>query len=410
MRASVLLAALLLAGWRPAYAQQSAPLTPQALDAALNAAPQGAEAERLADRVREWFGGSDRLLAGSAAPKVEGLQVAWAIEVPGSGPADTEVPIVESDAVHFTRRLTRIGTTDVYATVALLPHGDAFTWHFTHGTRRLGGGQLEAYETHADSIEQPGVPRGIVTQQAPWKSTIFEGTTRDWWVYVPAQYTAGTPAAVMVFQDGAGVRTFVPTVFDNLIARGEMPVTVGIFIDPGVFADGRRNRSVEYDTLSDRYARFLLEEILPAVEKTVTLRHDPAGRAIAGASSGGICAFTGRLGTPRRLRQGPVLDRQLHQHRQRRVPARGRPQLPGPRPQDTEEADPRLPAGRRQRPRQRPRQLAARQPHAREFPRVRRVRLSLRVRQGLPQQSPRPGDPARHVALAVARLEEHQAR
>ena len=132
-----------------------------------------------------------------------------------------------------------------------LSHGDAFTWHFTHGTRRLGGGQLEVYETHADSVEQPGVPRGVVTQQAPWKSTIFEGTTRDWWVYVPAQYTAGTPAAVMVFQDGAGVRTFVPTVFDNLIARGEMPVTVGIFIDPGVFADGRRNRSVEYDTLSD---------------------------------------------------------------------------------------------------------------------------------------------------------------
>ncbi|MBA2356059.1 MAG: esterase family protein [Acidobacteria bacterium] len=125
-----------------------------------------------------------------------------------------------------------------------------------------------------------------------WRSRIFEGTSREWWVYVPAQYRAETPAAVMIFQDGAGSRTFVPTVFDNLIARGDMPVTVAIFVQPGAFEGGRSNRSVEYDTLSDRYARFLLEEILPEVEKTVALRQDAAGRAIAGASSGGICAFT----------------------------------------------------------------------------------------------------------------------
>ncbi len=270
---------------------QSLPLTPAALEAALAAAPQGADAERLAERVREWFGGRDRLLDGSAAPRIEGRQVAWALEVPT--PADgADVPTVQSDAVHFMRRLAPIGTTGVYVTVATLAHGDAFSWHFAHGRRRLGGGQLEAYETHADSIEQAGVPRGTVTQQAAWTSAIFAGTTRDWWVYVPAQVTAGAPAAVMVFQDGGGVRTWVPTVLDNLIARGDMPVTVAIFLDPGVLADGRRNRSVEYDTLSDRYARFLLEEILPAVEKTVALRHDPAGRAIVGASSGGICAFT----------------------------------------------------------------------------------------------------------------------
>jgi enterochelin esterase-like enzyme len=289
MRSGLLLACLLLVA--PSLrAQPAAVLTPQDLERALAAAPTGADADRLADRVREWFGGRDRLVAGSAVPKVDGLQVAWALEVPA--PISDETVSVDSDAVHFSRRLTRIGTTGVYAAVVSLSHGDAFTWHFTRGTARVGGGQLEVYETHADTVERPGVPRGTVTQQSPWTSTIFAGTTRDWWVYVPAQYTAGTPAAVMVFQDGAGVRTFVPTVFDNLIARGDMPVTVGIFIDPGVFADGRRNRSVEYDTLSDRYARFLLEEILPEVQTTVTLREDPAGRAIAGASSGGICAFT----------------------------------------------------------------------------------------------------------------------
>ncbi len=98
----------------------------------------------------------------------------------------------------------------------------------------------------------------------------------------------------MVFQDGGGYIGFVPTVFDNLIAAGEMPVTVGVFINPGAGPGelGRNQRSVEYDTLSDRYSRFLLEEILPEVEKTVKLRHDPDSRAIAGISSGGICAWT----------------------------------------------------------------------------------------------------------------------
>ena len=109
----------------------------------------------------------------------------------------------------------------------------------------------------------------------------------------------------------------MPIVFDNLIAKGDMPVTVGIFIQPGLFAGGRANRSFEYDTLSDQYARFLLEEILPEVEKTTKLRHDAASRAITGASSGGICAFTVAWERPERIQQGDLLDRQLHEHRQR---------------------------------------------------------------------------------------------
>ena len=199
---------------------------------------------------------------------------------------------VAADVGGFILPLTRVGETSLYAGVATLAHGTAMSWHYEVGDRRAGGGQLETYEAHPDSREHPGVPKGTLKQMAAWESRIFEGTTRDWWVYVPAQYKAETPAAVMVFQDGSGYKDFVPTVFDNLIARGDMPATVGIFIQPGVFKDGRANRSFEYDTLSDQYARFLLEEILPEVEKTVKLRHDAASRAIAGASSGGICAFT----------------------------------------------------------------------------------------------------------------------
>ncbi|MEO7273478.1 MAG: alpha/beta hydrolase-fold protein [Vicinamibacterales bacterium] len=269
-------------------AQETA-LTPKSLQAALEAMPSGPGAEQLATRIREYFGGADALAQGGAA-KIDDLLVAFALEAPplaGGAP-----PRVVSDAVLFTMPLTRVGTSNVYAGVAQLSHGTGFTWHYEIGPRRLGGGQLEAYETHPDSLPQPGVPRGTVKQMPPWESKIFAGTKRDWWVYVPAQYTDASPAAVMVFQDGAGPKDYVPAVFDNLIAKKDMPVTVGIFIQPGIRADGGANRSFEYDTLSDQYARFLLEEILPEVEKTVKLRHDAASRAISGASSGGICAFT----------------------------------------------------------------------------------------------------------------------
>jgi gluconolactonase len=158
------------------------------------------------------------------------------------------------------------------------------------------------YPLGADSERQPGVPTGRVTKVA-WTSTIFPGTERDYWIYVPAQYRPDAPAAVMVFQDGAGYvkedgRWRVPIVFDNLIHRGEMPVTVGVFVDPGVLKarspdqEARYNRSFEYDGLGDRYARFLIEELLPEVAKSYNLTRDPNERAIGGSSSGGICAFT----------------------------------------------------------------------------------------------------------------------
>jgi enterochelin esterase-like enzyme len=265
-------------------------LDPKSLAAALDAKPAGADAEQLAARIRTWFGGAENLVKGPA-PKIDDLTVAWAIEVPGL--AANVVPRVVSDVVAFTKPMVKVGDTGLYALVATLSHGYAMTWHYELPDRRLGGAQLEVYETHPDSREQAGVAKGSVKQMPPWESKIFAGTTRDWWVYVPAQYNAASPAAVMVFQDGMGYKDYVPTVFDNLIAKRDMPVTVGVFIQPGVFKEGgRANRSFEYDTLSDQYARFLLEEILPEVEKTVKLRHDAASRAIGGASSGGICAFT----------------------------------------------------------------------------------------------------------------------
>jgi enterochelin esterase-like enzyme len=283
----LVVAALCLCG--VASAQEPTPLTPKTLQEALAAKPEGAEAEKLAERIRGYFGGSESLMKG-AAPKIDELTVAWAFEVPQL-PLNAVTRVV-ADVGSLNLPLVKVGTSGVYAGVATLSHGAAFTWHFEADGRRFGGAQLEVYETHPDSRERPGVPKGTLKQMPAWESKIFSGTKRDWWVYVPAQYKPETPAAVMVFQDGLGPKDYVPTVFDNLIADGDMPVTVGIFIQPGVRADGRANRSFEYDTLSDQYARFLLEEILPEVEKTVKLRHDAASRAISGASSGGICAFT----------------------------------------------------------------------------------------------------------------------
>ncbi len=163
----------------------------------------------------------------------------------------------------------------------------------------------DQYVPGPDSKEQPGVPKGEVTKYSWNESKIYPGTVRDYWVYVPKQYDGNKPACVYVGQDGIGYEA--PKVFDNLIHKKEMPVTIGIFIQPGDIplkpgeepqkrkdgkAPSRRNRSVEYDTLSDLYARFLLEEILPEVGKKYNLTKNPDERCIAGSSSGGICAFT----------------------------------------------------------------------------------------------------------------------
>ena len=173
----------------------------------------------------------------------------------------------------------------------------------------------DQYRLGPDSLAKPGVPQGKVTQMPAFTtSKVFPGTTRDWWLYVPAQYDAAKPASVMIFCDGGGFvkadgNFRVPTVFDNLIAAGDMPVTIGIFINPGVFpaadpkAKPRSNRSFEYDSLGDAYARFLIEEILPAVKKDYNLSDNPEDRALCGNSSGGICAFTAAWERPDAFRK-----------------------------------------------------------------------------------------------------------
>lgn len=162
---------------------------------------------------------------------------------------------------------------------------------------------IDDYKLGPDSMVKDGVPQGTVTQGKFTSPEVFPGTVRDYWLYVPKQYDGSKPACLMVFQDGGNYakadgqfRTTV--VFDNLIHAGEMPVTIGVFVNPGVVppaAEGqkpRSNRSFEYDSLGDQYAKFLIGELLPEATKGLNISTDPAHRAICGISSGGICAFT----------------------------------------------------------------------------------------------------------------------
>ena len=148
----------------------------------------------------------------------------------------------------------------------------------------------------------PDSLKGLIIKGEWNNSTIYPETKREWQVYVPVQYDGTTPACLLVGLDG--ILFNATTVLDNLIASGEMPVTIGVFVQPGVSYDAegnvlRYNRSNEFDRTNGTFARFLEEEILPMVEGLITpdgrairLSHNPDDRAITGASSSGICAFT----------------------------------------------------------------------------------------------------------------------
>jgi enterochelin esterase family protein len=160
------------------------------------------------------------------------------------------------------------------------------------------------YAYGPDSRRQPGVPGGTLVEGELRSSQTFPGIKHRWWLHVPAQYEPGDEAAVMVFQDGrmyldpdGEIRAGI--VLDNLIARGEMPVTIGVFVDPGEPG----NRNVEYDAADGAYATFLLTELLPAVQERYRIADDPERWAIAGGSSGGNCAFTAAWLRPDRFRR-----------------------------------------------------------------------------------------------------------
>lgn len=161
------------------------------------------------------------------------------------------------------------------------------------------------------TVRNENVAEGEVIKRSCNESKIYPMTSRDYWIYVPAAYDASKPACLFVCLDG--VQYNAPTVFDNLIATGQMPVTIGVFVNPGVVRDAeggviRYNRSNEFDRTDGTFARFLIEELLPEVERQtatdgrpIRLSTNPNDCAIAGSSSGGICAFTAAWARPDRF-------------------------------------------------------------------------------------------------------------
>jgi enterochelin esterase family protein len=175
------------------------------------------------------------------------------------------------------------------------------------------------YRLGPDSLEQDGVPKGDIRGPFTLPSAAYPGTQHTYWVYVPAQYTPSEPASLMVFNDGQAFKN--PTgniraynVLDNLIHRREIPVMIAVFINPGRrpdqpeptpqnWGDRDTNRPTEYNSLDDRYARVIVDELLPALAKDYTISPDPERRGIGGASSGAIAAFTVAWERPNHFRK-----------------------------------------------------------------------------------------------------------
>ena len=182
---------------------------------------------------------------------------------------------------------------DLWAHAATVKASTSHDFYYIVANERFGG-RTDVPAFGPWSYERAGVPRGTLSEKMVHESKIYPGMSCNWWIYAPAQYDASKPAAVMVWQDGQGMidreSTRSQIVFDNLTQEGRIPVIVHIFIQPGT-AQGRALRSVQYDSVDDTYTRFLLDEILPLAAKRYNLRTDGYSRAIAGNSSGGICAF-----------------------------------------------------------------------------------------------------------------------
>ncbi|MSQ96494.1 MAG: esterase family protein [Gemmataceae bacterium] len=163
------------------------------------------------------------------------------------------------------------------------------------------------YKLGPDSLEQDGVPRGKIVGPLTVPCKVYPGTAHTYWIYVPAQYDKAKPASLMIFNDGQAFKNEkgdirAQNVMDNLIHRREIPVMIGVFINPGKtpdqlepnpkeWGDRTTNRPTEYNTPDDKYARVICDELLPALTKDYNISKDPEHRAIGGASSGAIAAF-----------------------------------------------------------------------------------------------------------------------
>jgi len=287
-------------GSRCALAAEKSTAT-QLIDLAKSASPSLREAINSSFEAKDlkegtaWMGrGPDFFFAIQAQAKPELL-------IDGA-PGPEMQPLTGSDIWYSAARIEQVGKLHSF-------------YYQINGTKF--GGKLDVPAFGPLSYLQPGVPSGTLSEKITHTSKIYDGMKSDYWIYVPAQYNPQTPAAVMVFQDGGGYidrNSNNPTlnVIDNLIAQKKIPVMICVFINPGDITDSPGTptynfvkaysekwhrtlkdsmRSTLYDTVSDRYVRFLRDEVLADVASKYNIRKDSYSHAITGLSSGGICAF-----------------------------------------------------------------------------------------------------------------------
>ena len=238
--------------------------------------------------------GEDNIRDGTAVVG-NGPDFVWAVE-------SQDPPVLYVDDEKYADMQNASG--NLWFHVGKLATGDAYKFHYMAGNTLMGGAlNIAAYTP--DSYAQPDVPEGELSGKMVHVSTkIYEGMETNYWVYLPAGYDSSTPAALMVWQDGhlligrndEEICILCPglvrilEVTDNLLYRGEIPMMVHLFVQPGTL-NGQNMRSVQYDSVTDRYPRFLIEELLPEVYAKYSIRRDGYSHAIQGQSSGGIAAF-----------------------------------------------------------------------------------------------------------------------
>ncbi len=225
------------------------------------------------------------------------------------------------------RQMQNLAGSDLwYSSARIEPVGTLHSFYYlVNGTKF--GGRMDVPAFTPLSYRQPGIPSGTLSAKIVHTSKIYDGMKSEYWIYVPAQYDSKVPTALMVFQDGGGYidrdgNKPALNVLDNLIAQKKIPVMIAVFINPGDITDSPGTptytfvkaysdkwhrslkdsmRSTLYDTVSDRYVRFLRDEVLADVQARYNIRKDAYSWAITGQSSGGICSFNAAWQMPDRF-------------------------------------------------------------------------------------------------------------
>ena len=212
--------------------------------------------------------GEEKLKKGTAFAG-EGPDFIWAVE------SEVRPEIYIDDRA--VGPMTRAGKSDLWYHPGRLQPGTVHGFYYmVNGARTGGSTDVPAYGP--DSYPRPGVPQGTLSEKIIHTSKIYDGMQSNYWIYVPAQYDPAKPTALMVWQDGQGrvqrngaARSQI--VFDNLTYQKKSPVMIHVFVQPGTIGT-KAMRSIEYDTVSDKYARFLRDEVLAEVYAKYNVRRD----------------------------------------------------------------------------------------------------------------------------------------